>query len=172
MSTSWRPGCPVPLSGLRLLTVSHIGMDGAAHTGELVVAASVADDVVTVFRRLYEARFPIRSLRLVDDFGGSDDASMAADNTSAFNCRAVTGGTTFSEHAYGTAIDINPVENPYRRGSTVAPPAGRAFLNRPRSAGVIHAGDVVTKAFADIGWKWGGWWSSSVDYQHFSPTGR
>jgi hypothetical protein len=172
MAASWRPGCPVPLTDLRLLALSYVGMDGAAHSGQLVVAASVAADVVSVFHKLFALRFPIRSMRLIDDFGGSDDASMSADNTSAFNCRPVTGGTGFSEHAYGTAVDINPVENPFRSGTVVAPPAGRAFLDRPDALGVIHAGDPVIAAFAAIGWSWGGSWTSPVDYQHFSQSGR
>jgi hypothetical protein len=172
MATSWRPGCPVPLADLRYLTMTYRGFDGRDHRGEMVVSARVAPQVIRVFERLYLAGFPIRSMRLVDDFGGDDNASMAADNTSAFNCRPVTGGTRFSEHAYGEAIDVNPVENPYVRGSTVLPPAGRAYLDRPNAPGVIHAGDVVVRSFADVGWRWGGYWTNPVDYQHFSPSGR
>jgi hypothetical protein len=172
MAASWRRGCPVALADLRYLTLSYRDFQGAEHTGELVVAADVADDVVAVFRTLFEKHYPIASMRLVDDFGGSDDASMAVDNTSAFNCRAVTGGSSFSEHSYGTAIDVNPVQNPYVRGSTVLPPAGAAFAKRPKGAGVIHGGDDVVDAFAAIGWSWGGYWSRPTDYQHFSRSGR
>ena len=111
--TSWRPGCPVPLADLRYLTVLHHRFDGTVDTGELVVNAQVADSLVTVFRTLFDDGYPIRSMRLVDDYGASDDASMAADNTSAFNCRAVTGGTGWSEHSYGLAVDVNPRN--YRR---------------------------------------------------------
>ena len=130
MSSSWRPGCPVPLADLRYVRVSYVDFGGAPQTGELVVHVDATSAVIEAFRVLYEQRFPIRSLRLVDDFGGSDDASMAADNTSGFNCRAVTGGSGWSRHAYGRAIDLNPVENPYVRGGTVLPPAGRD-LPRP-----------------------------------------
>ncbi len=172
MGSSWRPGCPVPLSDLRYLTVTYRGFDGADHSGELVIAASVAPGVVGVFRQLYDDGFPIASLRLVDDFGGSDDQSMAADNSSAFNCRAVTGGTGFSEHSYGTAIDLNPVQNPYLSGDTVLPEQGRPFLDRAPGPGVITAGDPVVRAFASIGWTWGGSWSGPIDYQHFSASGR
>lgn len=172
MSASWRPGCPVPLEDLRYLTLTHHGFDGGVVEGELVVHADVADDVVGVFGVLFDEGFPIRSMRLVDDFGGSDDASMAADNTSAFNCRVVAGTGTWSEHAYGRAIDINPVENPWVRGGDVQPPAGADFAARPDAPGVIHADDAVVRAFAEIGWTWGGTWSSPVDYQHFSLTGR
>ena len=172
MGSSWRPGCPVPLADLRYLTVTYRGFDGSDHSGELVVAASVAPDVVEVFHRLYDNGFPLASLRLVDDFGGSDDQSMDADNSSAFNCRAITGGGGFSEHSYGTAIDLNPVENPYLSGGTVLPPQGRQFLDRSPGPGVITAGDQVVAAFASIGWTWGGTWSGPIDYQHFSASGR
>ena len=172
MSSSWRPGCPVPLSDLRYLTLIHRGFDGADHTGELVVAASVADDVTAIFDELYTAGYPIGSMRLVDDFGGSDDASMAANNSSAFNCRAVTGGSGYSEHSYGTAIDLNPVQNPYLSGTLVLPDAGRAYLDRSSQPGVIKPGDAVVQAFAQHGWTWGGTWSGPVDYQHFSVSGR
>lgn len=170
--SSWREGCPVPLEELRHVTVSHVTFEGAVSTGELVVHADVADEVVKVFAALYAAQYPVRSLRLVDDFGGDDAASMAADNTSAFNCRAITGGTAWSEHAYGRAIDLNPVENPYVVDDHVAPSAGRAFVDRPDLPGVIHADDVVVRAFAAAGWQWGGDWDRPVDYQHFSESGR
>ena len=172
MGSSWRPGCPVPLTDLRYLTVTYRGFDGVDHSGELVVAASVAPDIVQVFHRLYDNGFPLASLRLVDDFGGSDDQSMDADNSSAFNCRAVTGGGGFSEHTYGTAIDLNPVENPYLSGDTVLPAQGRQFLDRAPAPGVITAGNEVVAVFASIGWTWGGTWSGPIDYQHFSASGR
>lgn len=172
MRTSYHAGCPVPLAELRYLRLSYWGFDGRPHTGEMVVSARVAQDVVTAFRSLYQHRFPIQQMRLVDDFGGSDDASMAADNTSAFNCRPVTGGGGWSEHSYGEAIDINPVQNPYLSGSTVLPPAGRGYLDRPDRPGVIHPDGVAVRAFAAIGWTWGGTWTSPVDLQHFSLSGR
>lgn len=174
MKYSWRRGCPVPLKNLRLITMSYVGFDREAHLGEMVVHKSVAGDVVKVFRRLYRAKYPIRRMRLVDAYKGSDDKSMAADNTSAFNCRKVTGGSEWSQHSYGWAIDINPVENPYvSRSGKVLPPAGRKYADRrSRARGVIHRGDVVWRAFRSIGWGWGGSWRSIKDYQHFSLTGR
>ena len=172
MRTSWRPGCPVGLEDLRYLTVTFRGFDGADHDGELVVTAAVAEDVVAIFRDLYAMGYPIASLRLVDDFGGDDDASMAADNSSAFNCRPVTGGGGFSEHSYGTAIDLNPVQNPYVTGDVVLPDQGRGYVDRAPGPGVLVAGDGAVGAFEDRGWTWGGTWTDPIDYQHFSVSGR
>ena len=173
LPASWEPGCPVPPDGLRIITMSHWNYAGSVSTGKLVVAAGLANQVVDIFRDLYDARFPIERMRLVDEYDGDDDLSMAANNTSAFNCRLVTGGSSYSEHSYGRAIDINPVMNPYVKGSTVLPPAGSAYLNRNLEApGMIHANDEVVQAFGARGWIWGGTWSSLKDYQHFSTTGK
>lgn len=171
MAFSWRDGCPVPLRDLRYLRVSFVRFDGTARLGELVVHESEATDVVRVFRRLYDARFPIRRMRLVDDYQGSDAASMAANNTSAFNCRRTTGGASWSEHSYGRAIDINPVRNPYVYRGVVEPPAGERYVDRsPLRKGMVTR--AVRSAFADIGWSWGGTWTTRKDYQHFSASGR
>jgi hypothetical protein len=172
--TSWHPelDCPA-FEDLRLLTVGHWRFDGTIGSGELVVAASATDKIAEVFRRLYDARFPIARIERVDLFGGDDDASMAANNTSAFNCRRVTGGTRLSDHSFGTAIDINPIQNPYVSGGTVLPSAGSEYLDRSNvRPGMIVAGDEATRAFADIGWGWGGNFSSIKDYQHFSASGN
>jgi len=164
--------CPVGMNELRLLTLRYVGFDGRAHTGQLVVHRSHARDLIGVFQELYRARFPIRQMQLVDVFGGDDNRSMAANNSSAYNCRTVAGATTFSAHAYGAAIDLNPVENPYVTAEEVLPRAGRKFVEIDRSAnadvakGVIVADDVVVRAFERIGWKWGGLWDEA-DYQHF-----
>jgi hypothetical protein len=170
---SWRPGCPVPVDQLRAIDVTHLGTDGAVHTGRLIVAADRAQAMVDILSELYAARFPIARMEPIDVYGGDDDRSISANNTSAFNCRLATGGTTWSEHAYGRAIDINPFVNPYVRGTTVLPPEAAPYANRSRTdPGTIHAGDVVVEAFAARGWQWGGYWSSLKDYQHFSTTGR
>ena len=156
----------------RLLTMHYVGFDGRAHTGQMVVHHRHARGLVGVFRELYEARFPIRRMQLIDAYGGDDNRSMAADNTSAYNCRTVAGKSTFSDHAYGAAVDIKPVENPYVTTDGVLPAAGRRFVDVNRSLGadaprgVIVADDVVVRAFARIGWKWGGVWTEA-DYQHF-----
>jgi hypothetical protein len=173
MEPSWRPGCPVPLSDLRYLLIDYWGFDGREHRGELVVRAGWASEITAVFEELFWASFPIERMVLIDDFNGDDHRSMAANNTSAFNCRVVAGTTSWSEHAYGRAIDINPVQNPYLQGSTVQPPAGVAYVDRSLDApGMIHAGDAVVTAFDAIGWAWGGDWTNSKDWQHFSATGR
>lgn len=171
---SWRPGCPVAPSALRALTLRFYGFDGRSHDGVLVVAASSVTDVVAVFRQLYAGRFPIRRMVPVDAYGGSDDRSVAADNTAGFNCRraVTTGPASWSMHAYGLAIDVNPVENPYIEGGRVIPPAGSAYLGRSRvRPGMAVRGTTVVAAFARRGWKWGGTWSDP-DYQHFSSNGR
>jgi len=171
---SWHRGCPVPLSGLRLLTLSYRGFDGRSHTGRLVVNRSVAGQVVTAFQKLYRAGFPIRRMQLVDAYGGSDFRSIEADNTSAFNCRNATGSSNWSNHAYGLAIDIDPIENPYVSASGgVAHVASRPFVNRSRiRPGMAYPGGVLVNAFRSIGWGWGGSWSGTRDYQHFSVNGR
>jgi D-alanyl-D-alanine carboxypeptidase len=174
LGASWRPGCPVSPEQLRAVRVSFVGFDGRAHTGALVVNRSVTNDLTAVFRRLYVARFPIRRIQPVAVFGGSDDRSMAADNTSAFNCRyaVAPGAKRWSVHAYGEAIDVNTVENPYLEGGRVLPPSGRAFLDRARHrSGMAVAGGVLVRAFASVGWLWGGRWTGSPDWQHFSKTG-
>jgi hypothetical protein len=166
---SYRKGCPVGPSQLRTVAVSHWGFDGKPHVGRIVVARRLAPGLVTVFRALWEARFPIRRLRPVSAYGGDDDRSMAADNTSGFNCRFVGGTSRWSLHAYGEAIDVNPVENPYVRGSTVSPPAGRAYVDRTMfRKGMAVRGGILVRAFAEAGWRWG---AGFGDYQHFSTTG-
>jgi hypothetical protein len=174
LGASYRPGCPVGPSSLRSLRVAYWGFDGRRHVGVLVVNVAVVRDVSVVFRRLYGARFPIRSMRPVSAFGASDDRSMAADNTSAFNCRyaVAPGPRRWSVHAYGEAIDVDPVENPYVEGGTVRPPRGRAFVDRSHlRPGMAVAGGALVRAFASVGWQWGGRWTASPDWQHFSRTG-
>jgi len=172
--SSWHPGCPVPPAGLRYLRIAYWGFDRRAHDGELVVAASAVPAVRKAFGRLFAARFPIRRMRLVDDYGASDSRSIDHDNTSAFNCRNVTGGTGWSEHAYGRAIDIDPIENPYvYPGGKVTHAASRPYVDRSRHRrGMAYRGGVLVRAFAAVHWGWGGDWPPPTDYQHFSATGH
>lgn len=171
---SWHRGCPVAPAQLRRLRLSYWGFDRRAHTGAVVVNASAVGDVVRVFRRLYDARFPIRRLRPIDAYRGVDQRSLAADNTAAFNCRyaVAPGPKRWSVHAYGFAVDVDPVENPYVLNGRVHPRAGRAYLNRSRiRPGMAYRGGLLVNAFAAAGWQWGGRWTASPDYQHFSATG-
>jgi D-alanyl-D-alanine carboxypeptidase len=170
---SWRPGCPVSLRDLRMLTMTYRGFDGRAHTGRLVVHRDVARVVVGAFRELYSSGFPIRRMVPVDAYAGSDFRSIEADNTSAFNCRYVAGTTRWSEHAYGRAIDIDPIENPYVSGGRTSHSASRRYLDRSHVLpGMAVEGGSLVRAFDRIGWGWGGRWSGAKDYQHFSASGR
>jgi hypothetical protein len=171
--SSWRPGCPVPLRNLRVVRVTYVGFDGEAQRGRLVVHRGWADEILEVFRRLYERGFRVRRVRLVDRYGADDRESMRHDNTSGFNCRYVAGTSTWSQHAYGRAIDLNPVENPYVDGDRVSPRRGRRYLDRSDvRPGMVVDRDPVWRAFHRIGWEWGGNWSSVKDYQHFSSNGH
>ena len=173
---SWRPGCPVAPGQLRAIHVSYVGFDGRAYTGEIIVNASVVKQVIKVFSILYRARFPIRRMEPVDVFRGSDARSMAADDTSGFNCRyaVAPGPPQWSMHAYGLAIDVDTVQNPYLEpGSGVQPAAGAAYADRSAiRPGMAYTGGVLVSAFSSVGWGWGGNWAGSPDYQHFSVNGR
>jgi hypothetical protein len=170
---SWHEGCPVPIKALRLIRVSFHGFDMERHVGKVVVHRDAVDDIIHAFRSMWRHGFRIRHLHLIERYGGKDRRSMRADNTSAFNCRPVAGTNSWSQHAYGRAIDINPVENPYvSSGGDVSPKNGERFADRSRRhEGMIHDGDSTVRAFQRRGWGWGGHWSSAKDYQHFSATG-
>ena len=177
---SWHRGCPVALSDLRLLRVTHWGFDGRAHTGQLVVNERFAIPLSRVFRRLYELRFPIRHMSFADAYGPSGSRPADGDVTASFECRQAvpspcTGGTgtgSWSMHAYGEAVDLNPVENPYVGCGMTRDPSARRYLNRSRHLrGMVTP--AVVRAFKSIGWGWGGSWSGSTkDYMHFSSTGH
>jgi D-alanyl-D-alanine carboxypeptidase len=171
---SWHAGCPVAPSSLRRLRLGYWDFGGKPHVGTLVVNASAVGDLTVVFRRLYRARFPIGRMRPIDAYGGNDERSLAADNTAAFNCRYAVGPgpKRWSAHAYGLAIDVNPVENPYLESRRVHPRAGKAYLDRTNvRPGMAVRGGLLVSAFAAVGWQWGGRWRSTPDYQHFSATG-
>ena len=173
---SWHRGCPVPLHELRYLRIRYLGFDARTHQGEMIVHQDVADEVVRIFDRLYAQGYPIRQMRLISDFGGSDWQSIEADNTSAFNCRKATGSKKWSKHAYGKAIDINPIENPYiSRSGHISHKASQPYRKRkhqrrssPENRALILPHDRIVHLFKMYGWKWGGDWHSVKDYQHFS----
>jgi hypothetical protein len=151
------------------------GFDNVSHTGAMVVNTSVASAVVRVFTTLYAARFPLYEMVPESAYAGDDNAAAAADDTSGFNCRdaVAPGPPQWSVHAYGEAIDVNDVQNPYIDGATVIPPAGSAYENRTDlRPGMASADGTLVHAFAAVGWLWGGRWTSGVDYQHFSVNGR
>lgn len=171
--STWAPACPVALDDLRYVTVAFWGFDGRPHTGELLVDAGAAEGVVEVFRRLHRARFPIEEMRITRTDELDRHPTGDGNNTGAFVCRPSRGATSWSEHAYGRALDINPFHNPYVKGDVVLPELASAYTERSHvRPGMITAGDVVTGAFADLGWAWGGTWRSSRDYMHFSASGR
>lgn len=170
--SSWTEECPVGVDDLAYVTLTHYGFDGRFHTGEMIINAAVAEDVVEVFRRLHEARFPIEQMRVIA--AEEIDAHPTGDwnDTTSFVCRPAVGSSSWSQHAYGLAIDINPFHNPYRKGDLVLPELASAYVDRedPRP-GMVFEDDVVTDAFDSIGWGWGGRWSSLVDWMHFSRSG-
>jgi hypothetical protein len=169
----WRRGCPVALSQLRHVSLPFVGFGGRARRGALVVNASAAQDVVGAVPERYRARFPIHRMKPIQAYGGDDFRSIEADNTSAFNCRPATGSSNWSNHAYGLAIDLNPLENPYVSGGRTSHRGSVPYLDRsPYRKGMIVEGGVVTRAFDARGWGWGGRWSDPVDYQHLSVNGR
>lgn len=172
--SSWREGCPTTLDELRYIEMSHWGFDGKVRKGVMIVNETAVDAVRTAFGKLFHKRFPIRRMHLVDDYGADDYASIEADNTSSFNCRPATGSTRWSEHAYGRAIDINPIENPYVYPDGTSTHAGsRSYLDRSRNRpGMALEGRTLVEAFDAVGWEWGGRWSPAADLQHFSANGR
>jgi hypothetical protein len=178
--TTWKPGCPVPLADLRLLRFNYWDFDGEMERGPMVVHEDVATDVLWVFGRLFRARFPMMRVMLAEEFVPAEfepRISSRRSITYAFNCRPIVTplgpGATFSQHSYGWAIDINPVQNPYvLPDGFVRNRMARRYVDRTRQlAGMIHEGDVVVRSFSAIGWEWGGHWSGGKDYMHFSFAG-
>jgi hypothetical protein len=170
--SSWVPECPVTLEELSYLTLTHFGFDNRFHTGEMIVNAALAEDVVEVFSALHEARFPIEQMRVITAEEIDSHPTGDWNDTTSFVCRPAVGSSRWSQHALGAAIDINPFHNPYLKGDLVLPELASAYLDREEvRPGMIVEKDVVTQAFADIGWGWGGHWNSLKDWMHFSLSG-
>jgi len=178
--TTWKPGCPVPLTDLVLLRFNHWDFHGLIQRGPMVVHEDVAEDVLWVFQQLFEARFPIKRVALTKEFVPREfepRISSPRSVTASFNCRPVITplgpGDDFSQHAYGLAIDINPVQNPFVTAEGfVRNRMALPYLDRSKDlVGMIHDGDVVVRSFEAIGWEWGGHWSGGKDYMHFSLVG-
>lgn len=170
LGATWRPGCPVAPEQLRRVLVDYTGFDGGTHRGALVVHEELVADVIAIFTELQRQGFPIATMRTPEHYpGAADELSMEDNNTSAFNCRPLPGSDRWSLHAYGRAIDVNPLFNPYvDRAGHVEPTTAAAYLNRARAdPGILHPGDPAVRAFTDRGWTWGGGWRNPIDYQHF-----
>ena len=167
--TTWHPGCPTPPENLSVLHVTYWTFQSNKAEGVLLVNRALAPELAGIFRQLYTRHFPIARMEPVENFGGDDEKSMAANNTSAFNCRDITGQKgKFSNHSWGRAIDINPLTNPYVKGDRVLPEAGRAYLDRGISyPGSLNAQSFAVELFERHGWTWGGRWPDRKDYQHF-----
>jgi len=170
LGTTWRPECPVAPSSLRRVELDYLGFDGGMHRGQLVVNEDVVDDVIAILGDLKRLRYPIKKMRTVDHYpGAEDELSMEDNNTSAFNCRPLPGSDAWSLHAYGRAIDINPLVNPYIDATgDLQPTTAARYLDRSRDdLGLLHTGDAAVRVFTSRGWRWGGDWSNPIDYQHF-----
>jgi hypothetical protein len=172
--SSWSTDCPVTLNQLRYLTVSFVGFDRRVHTGELLVNRSVAGDVVNVFRYLYETGWPIEEMRIASKADLAAKPTGDGNTTSAFACRPVRGRlSTWSQHAYGLAIDVDPFQNPYIDGRTVLPELAKSYTDRSQvRPGMIRSSSAPARAFRSVGWGWGGDYSTKKDWMHFSSTGK
>jgi hypothetical protein len=170
--SSWTSACPVKATDLRYVTVGFRGFDGLAHTGELLVNARAAEGLVTVFGRLFAEAYPIERMRVTSAAGLNAPPTGDDNTTDVFACRPVRGSTVWSQHAYGLAVDVNPFQNPYHKGDVVLPELATSYLDRGNvRAGMILPRGPVPKAFAAIGWKWGGDYRSLKDFMHFSANG-
>lgn len=169
LGPTWVPDCPVDPAQLRRVTVDYLDFDANTGRGELIVHRDLVEQVIAIFADLYRIGYPIEKMRNVANYPGADDeASMRDNNTSAFNCRRIPGSGNWALHAYGRAIDVNPLLNPYIDSDGVQPGNAAEYLDRDRrDPGVLHDGDPAVRAFTDRGWVWGGHWHSPIDYQHF-----
>ena len=170
LGTTWHPDCPVPPEYLRRVELDYLGFDNQIHRGALVVNEALVADVIAIFGDLQRQRYPIAKMQTVDHYPKADDElSMQDNNTSAFNCRPMPSGNSWSLHAYGRAVDLNPLINPYiTKSGDLQPKTAAAYLDRSRTdPGILHAGDPAVRVFTDRGWTWGGGWHDPIDYQHF-----
>lgn len=172
---SYKDNCTVPLSDLRYLHVLHVGFDGETHEGEIICNKAIADDLLDIFRQLYDAGYQIEKIKLVDEYDADDEKSMADNNSSAFNFRFISHSTTVSNHGYGLAIDINPLYNPYVKTVNgrlnVEPANSTAYVDRTQDFDhKIDENDLAYQLFIAHGFEWGGSWRSSKDYQHFEKS--
>lgn len=169
---TWREGCPIAINDLAEVQISYFGFDNKVHKGTLIVNKELAPEILDIFKEIYEQKFPLEKIKPVEEYKGDDNASMLDNNTSAFNCRAMTDfPDQYSVHSFGSAIDINPLINPYVNGDKVEPTVSAKYVARNvDEKGKITADSPVYKAFIDRGWQWGGDWKNIKDYQHFEKS--
>lgn len=172
---SFPEGCTTEISNLRYIRVLHYGFDGEIHIGELVVNQMIETDILNIFKKLFDHKYPIEQMVLIDEYDADDELSMQANNSSSFNFRMVAGTTNLSKHAYGLAIDINPLYNPYVRTvkgeELVSPSNAMEYVDRTLDCKYfIQKDDIIYKIFLQHGFTWGGDWTSSLDYQHFQKV--
>lgn len=162
----WASECIISLTKLKLLTLSHYNFDNRIEIGQMVALGSMADSVIAIFQELFALKFPIHTIKLVDEFEGDDELSMSANNSSCFNFRKIAGTNKLSLHAYGLAIDINPMQNPFIQNGKILPANGKDFIDRSKvKAGMIEP---VVEVFYKYGFtEWGGNWQEPIDYHHF-----
>ncbi|UDY22994.1 M15 family metallopeptidase [Nocardioides sp. Kera G14] len=171
--STWSAECPVPATRLAWVRLTFWGFDDKRHTGELLVAKGQAKHIVTAFHGLWDLHFPLEQMHITTVAERDAPPTGDGNNTSAFNCRPARGTTVWSEHAYGLAVDVNPFQNPYTKGDVVLPELARSYVDRnnPRP-GMIMANSPAVRAFSEVGWNWGGYWTSLKDLQHFSLRNR
>lgn len=172
---SYKEDCRVPYEELRYVRITHIGFDGKPHGGELIVNKAIAEDIVEIFKELYQLKYQIELMELVDEYAADDNLSMAANNSSAFNYRVIEGTDRISLHGYGLAVDINPLYNPYLHKvdgeHTITPVSGAHYADRSLVCPYfIRKGDACYQAFTKRGFTWGGEWVEHQDYQHFQKV--
>lgn len=162
----WTSECAIPMSRLKLLNISHYNFENRISVGQMIVLDNVADSVISIFQKLFDLKFPINTIRLIDEFNGNDELSMNANNSSCFNFRKIEGSELLSIHSYGLAIDINPLQNPFIQKGKIFPEQGESFLDRE----YIRPGMVepIVEIFYNYGFTvWGGNWKEPIDYHHF-----
>ena len=170
---SFKDDCTLPREDLRCLHVLHTDLNGQTHEGEMIVNHHIAEDVLDILRRLYEADYPIEKIRLIDEYDADDERSMEDNNSSAFNFRLISHTTRVSKHGLGLAVDINPLYNPYTKmvdGERIVEPiTGEPYLDRDADFPYkIEENDLCRKLFTEHGFEWGGAWEDRKDYQHFA----
>ncbi len=171
--------CPIHHSNLALLNLSYYGFDGKEyHDGKMIVLKDYATNILNIFKILFDNKFPIEKIKLINDYNGSDEDSMSDNNTSAFNCRLIAGSRQLSIHSYGLAIDVNPKQNPYITFNDgdlkLFPKSGKEFLNRSNirpgmvESLLLNENKTVIEIFKENGFTiWGGTWNDPIDWHHF-----